>query len=88
MLDCWLNNTTTPTWKAIIKALGHMEQGRVADEIQKKHNVIISNTSTEGKASCSLSNPVILGPAIVVASSYVETYSHRYLHSRNEARVQ
>ena len=61
MLDCWLNSTTTPTWKAIIKALGHMEQGRVADEIQRKHNVIISNTTTEGKASCSLSNSVMLG---------------------------
>ena len=48
MLIAWLNNAKTPTWEAIIEALGQMEQCRVADDIQRKYN--ISNTTTEGKA--------------------------------------
>ena len=49
-LNSWLKNTTTPTWEAIVEALGQMEQGRVADEIQRKY--IISNATTEGTVSC------------------------------------
>ena len=51
MLNAWLNSTTTPTWEAIVEALGQMEQGRVADDIQKKYNVIISPTTIKGTAS-------------------------------------
>ena len=67
MLDCWLNNTATPTWEAIIKALDWMEQRGVADEIRRK--CVISNTTIEGTdfpvhtlviASGDLSNPVML----------------------------
>ena len=52
MIIAWLNSTKTPTWEAIVEALGQMEQGRVADDIQKKYNVIISPTTTtiKGKA--------------------------------------
>ena len=50
MLNCWLDNTIAPTWEAVVKALGQMEQGRVADEIQRKYNVVISNTNMAGKA--------------------------------------
>ena len=46
MLNSWLNNSTTPSWEAIVEALGLMEHGRVADEIQRKY--IIFNTTTEG----------------------------------------
>ena len=49
MLIRWLDNTTTPSWEAVIEALGQIEQRRVADEIQRKYNVI-SNTNMAGKA--------------------------------------
>ena len=58
MLNSWLNNSTIPTWEAIVEALGPMEHGRVADEIQRKY--INFNTTTEGTVflymhvSCSL----------------------------------
>ena len=48
MLICWLDKTEAPTWEAIAEALGQMEHGRVAAEIQRRY--IISNTTTEGKA--------------------------------------
>ena len=57
MLAAWLDSTTTPAWEVIVEALGQMEQGRVADEIQRKYNV---TTTIKGKAflymygSCSL----------------------------------
>ena len=49
MLNAWLNSTTTPTWEAIVEALRQMEQGGVADNIQKKYNVIISTITVKGK---------------------------------------
>ena len=49
MLIAWLNSITTPTWEAIVEALGQMEQGRVADDIRKKY-LIISTTTIKGKA--------------------------------------
>jgi len=48
MLIAWLNSTKTPTWEAIVEALGQMEQGRVADDVQRKY---ISPTTIKGKAS-------------------------------------
>ena len=48
MLNAWLNSTATPTWEAIVEALGEIEQGRVADDIQRKYNVITSPTPIKG----------------------------------------
>ena len=50
MLIAWLNSTKTPTWEAIVEALGQMEQGSIADDIQKIYNVIISTTAIKSKA--------------------------------------
>ena len=49
MLIAWLNSMTTPTWEAIVDALRQMEQGGVANNIQKKYNVIISTITIKGK---------------------------------------
>ena len=37
MLGCWLDNTTTPTWKAVAEALDEMDEHGVADNIRKKY---------------------------------------------------
>ena len=94
MLIAWLNSTKTPTWEAIVEALGQMEQGRVADDIQRKYNVIISTTTIKGKAflcihaSCSLRSfdPIMFGHCHSY-SLYVYTYPHRG-HNGNEAGIQ
>ena len=48
LLSCWLNNTTTPTWEAIVVALCLMEAHTAADVIQKKF--ITSSITNEGIA--------------------------------------
>ena len=36
VLSCWLDNTTAPTWKAVVEALDQMDEHRAAGEIRKK----------------------------------------------------
>ena len=78
MLISWLNNSTIPTWEAIVQALGLIEHGRVADEIQRKY-IGIFNTTTEGTVflymhvSCSLKLEIV----VVVASMWKLTQSRK-----------
>lgn len=46
MLDHWLQNTTNPTWEAVIKALYLMDEHKVAKQILRKY--MTSTTTTEG----------------------------------------
>ena len=47
VLSRWLENTTCPSWEAVVQALRLMEANAAADAIQRKYNrhidVILSN---------------------------------------------
>ena len=45
-LTDWLDNTTNPTWDAVVEALYLMDEHRVAEEIRRKY--ITFTTTTEG----------------------------------------
>ena len=46
MLADWLDNTTNPTWEAIVEALYLMDEHKVAKQIRRKY--ITFTTTTEG----------------------------------------
>ena len=45
MLSRWLENTTCPSWEAVVQALRLMEANAAADAIQRKYN---TSTATTG----------------------------------------
>jgi len=46
MLSSWLQNTTCPSWEAVVQALRLMEANADADTIQRKY--VTSTATTEG----------------------------------------
>ena len=47
MLSRWLENTTCPSWEAVVQALRLMEVNAVANTIQRKY--VTTTATTEGK---------------------------------------
>ena len=46
VLSRWLENTTSPSWEAVVQALRLMDADAVADTIQRKY--VTSTDTTEG----------------------------------------
>ena len=48
MLSRWLENTTYPSWEAVVQALRLMGAYAVADTIQRKYATSTTTSTTEG----------------------------------------